>query len=139
MAPTSNAVPAKVHCRWAWSHFSSKLRLAVPGTTIEFYDARGALEPQTAVVGRDPMPKSGNAMVVSYVPPASADPSYGDRIFRFQEERGHVPHNRDLLFVERLRGIGLADDQLALVLDAVETTCHHCWDADTSCPCWNDE
>ena len=46
-----------------------------------------------------------------------------------------------VLFVRKLRSSDppMTDNQIAVVLEALETTCHSCWNADTGCQCWNDE
>jgi len=58
-------------------------------------------------------------------------------IREFNEE--HCVFDRDVLFVARLRALGLDDVQLSGVLLAMETTCGSCFDDDTGCQCWNDE
>lgn len=43
------------------------------------------------------------------------------------------------LFVRKLKQGGLNYDQILIVVDAVNTTCKHCWDDDERCQCWKDE
>ena len=47
--------------------------------------------------------------------------------------------DRDNLFVKKLRSGGLKDEQIVIVIDALDKTCHHCFDGDMGCQCWNDE
>lgn len=37
-----------------------------------------------------------------------------------------------------LRDAGLGTIQIAAVLGIIDSTCHHCWNADSSCRCWDD-
>lgn len=43
------------------------------------------------------------------------------------------------LFIQKLRIGGLSDSMIVSVINALETTCHHCWDSEKGCQCWNDE
>ena len=45
----------------------------------------------------------------------------------------------DPLFLERLRNLNLTKPQIVGVLEAILTTCNHCWDGKSNCQCWNDE
>jgi len=45
----------------------------------------------------------------------------------------------DCLFVRKLR-VGLTDEQIALVIVVLDSTCDECFDAESGCcSCWNDE
>jgi len=33
----------------------------------------------------------------------------------------------------------LNKDQIMAVINAIQTTCNHCWNAPKGCHCWNDE
>ena len=59
-----------------------------------------------------------------------------DKIRRFCYENSFKEEN---LFVEKLRLAGLTNCEITTVIDAMETTCHHCWDSDKSCQCENDD
>lgn len=50
-----------------------------------------------------------------------------------------VDLGRDSLFVERLRVLGLDDQQISSVTHCINETCNECWDAESNCQCWNDE
>ena len=52
--------------------------------------------------------------------------------------REHAMHD-DSLFTMKLVKAGLTYRQISSVLDAVDTTCNHCWDAEYGCQCWNDD
>ena len=39
----------------------------------------------------------------------------------------------------KLRAIGLTSEQIAGVFDAIDGTCHDCWDSYRGCQCSNDE
>ena len=62
-----------------------------------------------------------------------------DNINKWPQDIGPV------LLVKKLRAsaLPLTNKQIAAVLEAIETTCPHCWDTDISgtkrCHCWNDE
>ena len=45
----------------------------------------------------------------------------------------------DILFIRQLKARGFAGEELATVLDVLDNVCKHCFDADDSCSCWNDE
>lgn len=46
--------------------------------------------------------------------------------------------NRPVRFISDLR-VFLTDEQVKQVLQAIDETCHHCWDDEAGCQCWNDE
>lgn len=41
--------------------------------------------------------------------------------------------------VERLRFYGFTREMILLVCQAIDNTCHSCWEAEVGCQCWNDE
>ncbi len=43
------------------------------------------------------------------------------------------------LFVRKLLAGGLSNVQIIVVLDALNSTCRHCFDGDNDCQCENDE
>ena len=43
------------------------------------------------------------------------------------------------LFVRKLYAGGLSDEQIVIVIEAMESTCNECWDSGRGCQCWNDE
>ena len=43
------------------------------------------------------------------------------------------------LFVNRLVHRGLTYSQIVAVLETLDGVCHHCFDDDSGCQCWNDE
>lgn len=45
----------------------------------------------------------------------------------------------DCELVAKLRKGGLNDDQIAVAIEAVETTCWSCHNGPADCQCWNDE
>lgn len=47
--------------------------------------------------------------------------------------------DEEVELVERFRKLGLTDFQIAGVLKIIDNTCHHCWDNERGCQCWNDE
>ena len=59
-----------------------------------------------------------------------------ERIAKFCQEKSYTDEN---LFVHKLRINGLSDEQIAIVLDAIQSTCNVCWNSGTNCRCWNDE
>lgn len=42
-------------------------------------------------------------------------------------------------FVTQLVKKGLTYSEILIVLKVLDNTCNHCFDADESCECWNDE
>ncbi len=42
-------------------------------------------------------------------------------------------------FKNKLQMMGLNDVEIKLVCDAIDETCHHCWEAPNNCQCWNDD
>lgn len=42
-------------------------------------------------------------------------------------------------FVKKLRDGGLDDQQIIVVIEALDNTCRRCFDGDGGCQCWNDE
>ena len=50
-----------------------------------------------------------------------------------------VSYNDENLFVRKLRSGGLSDEQIAIVIKAIESTCRKCWDGESGCKCWKDE
>ena len=60
-----------------------------------------------------------------------------ERILKFNNEHGYG-RDKDLLFIKKLR-YKLTGEQIAFVLDVIETTCKHCYDSDEYCSCWNDQ
>ncbi len=55
-----------------------------------------------------------------------------------QWSQNHAQRDEALL-VAKLRYKGLTDKHIAIVLDAIDHTCNHCWDGLNRCQCWNDE
>lgn len=47
--------------------------------------------------------------------------------------------NKPTLLVQRLRALGLDDEEILSVQATIDNTCNHCWDAGNGCQCWNDE
>lgn len=47
--------------------------------------------------------------------------------------------DRDKLLINKLRRIPLDSIEIAMVIEAMESTCRHCWNAESGCQCWNDE
>ena len=41
--------------------------------------------------------------------------------------------------VSRLESIGFTPEQIDAITAVLDVTCKHCWDADETCQCWNDE
>ena len=60
-----------------------------------------------------------------------------ETIEKFCSGAWHSSHEN--LFVSKLRAGGLSDEQIAVVIEAMETTCNDCWDSESGCQCWNDE
>jgi hypothetical protein len=54
-----------------------------------------------------------------------------------KEERMDLPIE-GAFFTNKLRASGLTEEQIVQVCEALDDTCHHCWNADASCQCWND-
>ena len=46
--------------------------------------------------------------------------------------------NRPVRFITDLRAF-LTDDEIEMVINAIDNTCHHCWDDGPRCQCWNDD
>lgn len=63
----------------------------------------------------------------------------GDRdvIELFNIAHGRAGH--DVLLIRKLRAAGLDDRAIAAVLEAMESTCPACWDAEAGCRCADDE
>ena len=45
----------------------------------------------------------------------------------------------DCLFVKILRDGGLDNEQIAIVINAVDSTCRECWNQESGCQCNNDD
>jgi hypothetical protein len=45
----------------------------------------------------------------------------------------------DSLFVNMLKEHGFTNKQVIIVLNAIDSVCHHCWDNNPKCQCWNDD
>ena len=58
-------------------------------------------------------------------------------IREFNENHQH--RDNDCLFVQRLRAVGLNDDQVAGVLEAYDSVCRTCLDSDCGCYCPRDD
>ena len=43
------------------------------------------------------------------------------------------------LFKQRLRDNTFTEDEILIIVSELENICHHCFDGDKSCQCWNDE
>lgn len=43
------------------------------------------------------------------------------------------------LFVKKLRAKNFGTEEIATILDIIDSTCKFCWDSDDGCQCWNDE
>lgn len=59
-----------------------------------------------------------------------------DTIREWSQERAYKD---ECGFVVRLRACGFADEQIVLVLSAVDEFCHHCWDQPAGCFCDYDD
>ena len=46
---------------------------------------------------------------------------------------------RDPMLVSRLRKANFRPDQILEIMRIVLDTCHHCFDSERGCQCWNDE
>lgn len=47
---------------------------------------------------------------------------------------------KGILLLTKLCSIdGINDIQIAEILNAIGTTCKHCWNAENSCRCWKDK
>lgn len=40
--------------------------------------------------------------------------------------------------VREMRSRGFSDEDIDRVITIITDTCHHCWDGDSGCQCWND-
>lgn len=58
-----------------------------------------------------------------------------DRIIEFCMATSLVPEN---LFVKKLRAGGLTDEQIVVVISALQTTCDDCLDGPNGCTCMAD-
>lgn len=45
---------------------------------------------------------------------------------------------RPMLFIQKLRDLQLADEQIAGVVNIIDEICNECWDYPAPCSCWND-
>jgi len=61
---------------------------------------------------------------------------YKERIKQWCRDQSYSTDEN--LFVKRLRD-ELTDEQISHVLTVLDNTCHHCWDNNIECQCWNDE
>ena len=59
-----------------------------------------------------------------------------DKVKEFCQDESHTDEN---LFVRKLRAGGLSDEQIVVVIEAMESTCNECWNSRRGCQCWNDE
>ena len=59
-------------------------------------------------------------------------------IARFNSEHGR-DSDSDVMFVAKLKDIGLSNVGIASVIETLETVCKECFDSETPCYCWNDE
>ena len=50
-----------------------------------------------------------------------------------------VCHDSDALFIKKLKDYGISEMHIADVIQTINDTCHHCWDSESGCQCWNDE
>lgn len=60
-----------------------------------------------------------------------------DRVCVFVEEKSTESKMVEGLKAKLKLG-GLSDEQIDMVLDAINTTCNVCWRAQVGCQCWND-
>ncbi len=58
-------------------------------------------------------------------------------LWDYAYEDGGLGPVKEPVLVRKLRKISLSDEQLMLVLKAIDTTCHECWDGKANCQCKN--
>ncbi len=59
-----------------------------------------------------------------------------EKVKEFCQRKSFTDEN---LFVRKLRLGGLYDEQIVVVIDALDSTCKECFDSERGCQCWNDE
>lgn len=60
------------------------------------------------------------------------------KIKQWADAHSYHADDSDILFVKRLRSIGLDDWQILSILDTIDATCLHCFDDEFNCMCWDD-
>ena len=61
-----------------------------------------------------------------------------DVIGYFNYEHGDIK-SRDTLLIQKFKKDGFNEIEIAKIVNAIESTCKHCYDGESGCQCWNDE